>query len=27
MIGLNWMIEMYERGMPFILGDEMGLGM
>ena len=26
MIGLDWMTKMHSRGMPFILGDEMGLG-
>lgn len=27
MIGLDWMVNMWGMGMPFILGDEMGLGM
>lgn len=26
MVGLEWMLGMHGRGMPFILGDEMGLG-
>lgn len=24
--GINWMLEMFHRGMPMILGDQMGLG-
>lgn len=26
MVGLDWMVKMHQKGMPFILGDEMGLG-
>jgi hypothetical protein len=26
MVGVEWMVRMHGRGMPFILGDEMGLG-
>ena len=24
--GLNWIVNMHEKGVPMILGDEMGLG-